>query len=151
MDNNTENITNITNFFVSLWSASCLCCTSCLCSCMQLNHTKAHLFRLCQGQGSVLCLSLVGSTHTRQTKWTLGFKCAWVKYEWPSVRVPLNCTQHKQYIMFLERYLWVFRGKHGWKESHNNSDCSWVKNNMITVEPTVGQAKNTKRMVKTFI
>lgn len=44
----------------------------------QLYHSKAHLFQLFQGQGRVLCSSVVQSAHTCQTNWTLWLKCAWM-------------------------------------------------------------------------
>lgn len=40
---------------------------------------------------------------------------------------------------FPERYLWVFWGKHWRKESHDNSDCSWMKNIMIIGKSTRGK------------
>lgn len=38
----------------------------CMCSIMS-NHAEAHLFQLCQGQGSVPCLSMIQSNHISQT------------------------------------------------------------------------------------
>lgn len=42
----------------------------------------------------------------------------------------------------IERYLWVLGSKHRRKESHNNADCSWMKNNMVAGEPTVSKGIN---------
>ena len=39
----------------------------------------------CEGQGGVLCLSTVQSAHTSQSNWTLGVKCDFAWYGWPSV------------------------------------------------------------------
>lgn len=70
MDNNTENITNITDFFVAY-----------VCNRTVPKHTSSDC-------GSILRLSLVGSAQTSETKWTLGVKRAQAQYKLPSVSAP---------------------------------------------------------------
>lgn len=45
---------------------------------MNNNTVKAHLFQVCQGQGSVLCM--VRSARTSQTNWPLWLKHTWAWY-----------------------------------------------------------------------
>ncbi len=52
---------------------------------------EAHLFRQCQGQRSVPCLSTEWSAHTSHTNWPLGVKRAQAWYGLPSVSAPLEC------------------------------------------------------------
>lgn len=42
----------------------------------------------------------------------------------------------------LKKYLYVLGRKDEWKESHDDSNSSGVKDNMITSEPTVCQREN---------
>lgn len=58
----------------------------------QLYCAKVHLFLLCPGQGSLLCLGTVQNAYTSQANWTLGVKCAWVQYILPCMSAPLNVT-----------------------------------------------------------
>lgn len=53
-----------------------------------LYRAKIHLFRLCQGQGIVLCSRTVQSAHTNQTNWASGVKRAWAWHGLPGVSTP---------------------------------------------------------------
>lgn len=55
---------------------------------------------------------------------------------WPLLYLRLNSEECDK---FLDRYLWVLRCKYRCKESHGDSNRSWMKNNMIAGEAGLRQ------------